>query len=198
MRHGWVYIYESPPASKRFEELVDHFALHGISLTEPDSGRVLRVSPVGEQISSSRQDILDECAKSNKVNFNLYLGASDNLFCAIEKLNEQVVHEAYSLDGKTEEQSARVINGLTDLFRKRAENGIAFGLVADQYAELHRDFHWDDFFVGDTDAPPEWPMLLGFSKDFGKVNKLPNDMYTRETADKYILFRRVAGRVEHP
>ena len=116
MRHGWGYIYELPPICSRFEELADHFALDGISLADPGTGRVIRLSSVGEQISSSRQDILNECRKSHNVSFNLYLAASDNLFCSIEKLNSETVREELKPDGKTQHyESERIIKNLTEL-----------------------------------------------------------------------------------
>src|SRR6266850_5728582 len=138
MRHGWVYIYESPPASERFEELVDHFALDGISLTNPGTGRAISLSPIGEQILTTREGILKELTERKEVPFNFYLDSTTNLFCSIDKLNDKVLREGYSLDGKTEQESERVIKSLTDLFCKRAENRVAFGLVVDKYAGLHR------------------------------------------------------------
>lgn len=190
MRHGWVYIYESPPALTRFEELAEHFALNGISLAEPGSGRVLRLSSIGEQIPSSREDIARELANSSQVYFNFYLAPSDNIFCSIVTLKNEIVREGYSLDGKTEEQSFRVIRNLTELFVQRAKKRDAFCLVADRFAELYGDFHWDDFAVGDTPYPPEWPLVLGFSKNFAKRGVVPYGLYRREEGADYLLFQR--------
>jgi hypothetical protein len=179
MRHGWAYIYESPPASSRLDELVDRFALDGITLDDPGTGIVSRVSPVGDQIPSSREDIRAECVASQKVNFNFYIAPSDNVFCSIEKIQADVVRESFALDGKTEEQSFRVIEDLIQLFCGRAAKGLAFGFVADRYAELHQHFHWDDFFVGKKRTPSEWPIVLGCSDNFSKLNVIPTDSYTR-------------------
>jgi len=193
MRHGWVYLYEFPPAPTRFQELVDQLSLDGISLADPGTGQVIRLSPTGEQISSSKQDILRECANSSDVSFNLYIAPSDHLFASIFKLSDEILREGYSLDGKAEEQSQRVIKNLTQLFSNRAENRVAFGFVADEYAELHRDFHWDDFFAGTTDSPPEWPSIIGCSTNFAKVGLIPESLYSRNVAHTHILFNRRAG-----
>lgn len=190
MRHGWVYIYESPPASTRCEELLDRLARQGISLADPGTGQVVRLSAIGEQISSSRQDILRESANSAKVSFNLYLAPSDNLYCSIEKLSNELCREGYSLDGKTELQSSSVIESLLHLFAMRAEDATAFALVADRYAELHRDFHWDDFVIGSAAAPPEWPIVLAFSRSFEKIGAVPRQTYSVEEFPQYILFRK--------
>ena len=155
MRHGWAYIYESPPASSRFDELVDHLTLDGITLADPGTGRVIRVSLVGDQIVSSREEIRAECVATQTVNFNFYLAASDNVFCSLNKIQPEVLRESFALDGKTEEQSLRVTQDLIQLFSRRAAKGSAFGFVADRYAELHQHFHWDDFFVGKECTPPE-------------------------------------------
>lgn len=152
---------------------------------------MIRLSPTGEQISSSRQDIIRECANATEVSFNLYLAPSDNLFCSIRKLNDEVVREGYNLDGKTEEESQRVSKNLTRFFCKRVENRVAFGLVVDKYAGLRRDFHWDDFFVGGTNSPPDWPMLIGCSTSFAKISLVPDSLYVREAAGDCILFRRI-------
>jgi hypothetical protein len=190
MRHGWIYVYESTPALARFEELVEHFALNGISLAEPGSGRVLRLSSVGEQIPSSREDIARELANSAEVYFNFYLAPSDNLFCSIVTLKNEIVREGYSLDGKTEEQSFRVIKELTQLFVQRAKKHTVSCIVADRVAELHRDFHWDDFVVGDAVLPAEWPLLLGFSKTFAKKCMVPDSLYHREEGTDYVLLQK--------
>jgi hypothetical protein len=191
VRHGWAYIYDSPPASSRFDELVDHLTLDGITLADPGTGTVTRVSPVGDHISSSRDDIRAECVASQKVAFNFYLAPSDNVFCSIEKIQSEVVRESFALDGKTEEQSLRVIEELIQLFTHRAAKGSAFGFVADRYAELHQHFHWDDFFGG-TRTPPEWPIFLGCSDNFSNLKVIPNDLYTRTQAGPNCnLFRKV-------
>jgi hypothetical protein len=190
MRHGWSYIYERDPVSSRFLELVDHFALDGISLAEPATGRVIKLSSVGEQISSSKEDILSESLNSPIVNFNLYLAPSENLFCSMAKLDNKVVREGYSLDGKTDEQSARIIKDLTQLFCRRAANHGAFGFVADKFAGLYGDFHWDDFFLGTITSPPEWPLVLGISPEFAKSRDIPDYLYSREIGENWILFRR--------
>ena len=116
-----------PPAPIRFEELVDQLRHNGISLADPGTGRVIRLSTTGEQILSSREDIIGELANATEVSFNLYFAPSDNVFCSIRKLNDETLREGYSLDGKTEEESQHIIENLTRLFCKRAENGAAFG-----------------------------------------------------------------------
>ena len=148
MRHGWAYIYGVPPASSRFDELVDHFARDGITLRNPATGEVTRVSPVGDAIPSSREDIRQESAATKVVRFNFYVASSDNIFCSIEKIKPTIVREAFDLSAKNEEESFRIIRSLAQLFLKRAEKGLAFGFVADRYAELHQRFHWDDFLLG--------------------------------------------------
>jgi len=179
VRHGWVYIYDSPPASSRLDELVEHLARDGINLGDPGTGKVIRVSPVGDQILSSREDIRAECVTSSRVNFNFYFAPSDNVFCSVRTIQSDVVCESFALDGKSEEQSFRVIDDLIQLFSKRAAKGLAFGFVADRYAELHQHFHWDDFFIGKTPTPPEWPIVLGCSDNFSKLKVVPTDVYTR-------------------
>ena len=192
MRHGWAYIYESPPASSRFDELVDHLTLDGITLADPGTGRVIRVSLVGDQIVSSREEIRAECVATQTVNFNFYLAASDNVFCSLNKIQPEVLRESFALDGKTEEQSLRVTQDLIQLFSRRAAKGSAFGFVADRYAELHQHFHWDDFFVGKECTPPEWPIVLGCSDNFSKLKVIPNDLYTRtQVGPNCNLFRKV-------
>lgn len=191
MRHGWVYIYELPPVSSRLDELVDHFALDGITLADPGTGRVIRVSPVGDQIVSSREEIRAECVASETVNFNFYLAASDNVFCSLNRIEPGVVRESFSLDGKTEAQSFRVIEGLAELFSRRAAKGLSFGFVADRYAELHQHFHWDDFFVGNESKVPEWPVVLGCSDKFSKLSVIPNQNYNLTQRLNCNLFRRI-------
>src|SRR4029077_16985818 len=112
VRHGWAYIYEYPPASSRFDELVDHLTLDRITLADPGTGTVTRLSPAGDRVSSSRDDIRAECVASQRVDFNFYLAPSDNVFCSIEKIQPEVVRESFGLDGKTEEQSLRFIEDL--------------------------------------------------------------------------------------
>jgi hypothetical protein len=156
------------------------------------TGTVTRVSPVGDQVSSSRDDIRAECVASQKVDFNFYLAPSDNVFCSIEKIQPEVVRESFGLDGKTEEQSLRLIEDLIQLFIRRAAKGSAFGFVADRYAELHQHFHWDDFFVGTKRTPPEWPIVLGCSDNSSKLKVIPIDLYTRtQVGTNCSLFRRV-------
>jgi len=186
MRHGWIYSYESPPAEERCEELLDYFATRGISLAEPESGRVIRLSGLGEQISSSKEDILSHCKTDQDLSFNVYLGPSDNIFCAFHKINADLVRESYSLDGKTEQQSIFVIKILADLFAIRAKNRLAIAFVADKYAELHPNFHWDDFILGAT-TPHEWPIAMAFSKSFKRLSNVPSGYQARDSGT-HILF----------
>jgi hypothetical protein len=146
VRHGLAYIYGAPPTSLRFDELVDHFAQDGITLENPSTGEVIRVSPVGEPIPTSREDIRLECVAANMVRFNFYIGPSTNIFCAIEEIKPKVVRETFDLSGKTQQESLRAIRSLAQLFAKRTEKGLSFGFVADRYAELHQRFSLGRFF----------------------------------------------------
>ena len=99
------------------------------------------------------------------------------------------MREAFDLSAKNEEESFRIIRSLAQLFLKRAEKGLAFGFVADRYAELHQRFHWDDFFVGWKRKPPEWPIVWGCSEDFRKLAKVvPTDLYSREHGPNHSIF----------
>ena len=189
MRHGWPYIYGVPPASSRFDELVDHLDHDGITLGNPPTGKVTRVSQVGAPIPSSREDIRQECDAAKVVCFNFYIAPSDNIFCSIKKSKPKIVCEALDLSAKNEEESFRIIRSLAQLFSQRAEKGLAFGFVADRYAELHQRFHWDDFFLAWKRNPPEWPVVWGCSEDFRKLAKVaPTDLYSREQGPKHTIF----------
>ncbi len=193
MKHGWVYIYESPPASKRFEELVRNFTLEGISLADPATGRVTKLSPIGEQLGSSEEELVNEFELSRKVSFNLYLGPSDGFYCSIKELTSEVLCESYSLCGRTVQESDRIINILTNFFRRRAESQVAFGFVVDEYAEIEFDAHgfqWDHFVLGSVVSPPMWPLVLGFSKSFANLSLVPQSLYASEEGQTYVLFRR--------
>jgi hypothetical protein len=191
MRHGWVYIYEIPPAEARFEELMT-LAQNGITLARPGSAEIARLSAHGDRIVCSKQDIFREIEKSNYVSVQLYLDASTGLLCLIEKLGPDLVRESYSLDGKTERESLHVIRSVIQLFSYRAERGIAFAVVVDRHADLHRDFHWDDFVLG-TSKPPEWPMFLGFSKNFRRLKDLPQSYQTVDKGTYLLLTSTTSG-----
>jgi len=189
VRHGWAYVYSVPPASSRFDELVDHFAQDGITLANPSTGNVTRVSLVGDSIPSSREDIRQECDASKAVNFNFYIAPSDNVFCSIEKAEPKIVREAFDLSAKNEEESFRIIQSLARLFFKKAEERLAFGFVADRRAELHQRFHWDDFFIGSKRKPPEWPAVWGCSEEFRKLTKvIPAHLYSCQQGPNQRIF----------
>ena len=111
------------------------------------------------------------------------------------RLKDDVWAERYGLDGIGTGGAELVVNCLVDLFKQRAAKTVGLAIVVDEFAVLYPDFHWDDFVVGDTHSPPEWPMLLGFSKSFAKLNEIPNHLYVLETADNYVLFSRIAASV---
>jgi hypothetical protein len=125
------------------------------------------------------------------VAFIFYLNSSTSVVSSWLQLAGGIWREAYSLDGNTEQESHLVIDMLTDLFRQRAARGTAFAFVADRYAELHRDFQWDDFVIGDA-LPPEWPMRIGLSGNPRKIDKIPTQIYDSERTDAYALFRKKA------
>ena len=158
----------------------------GIFLGNPPLREVWRLSPIGDTIPSSYQDILRQCQTSSEVPFLLWLSKDHDVFCSIHKLNAAVVRESYSLHAQTEQESMRVIRCAAQLFGKRAERGAAFAFVADRYAELRSDFHWDDFIVGTATKPPEWPMYLGFSKGFNKSRLIPTSFEALDKT-KYVL-----------
>lgn len=192
MRHGEVFHYEVGPAEARFHELIQQFGLHNVSLAHPVTGKVQRLSPEGERILSSQQGIISELTKRGRVAFLLWLEPSACLFCSIGRLKGNVWAERYGLDGLGPTGTEVVVNCLVDLFKQRAARTVGLAIVVDEFAELYPDFHWDDFVVGDTPSPPEWPMLLGFSKSFGKLSVVPDHLYVREIVDNYVLFRRIA------
>lgn len=190
MRHGWVYIYIFPPAASRFDELIGHLELRGMSLAYPPTGRVIMVSSTGEQVITTKEELRIRFSDCSEVAFNFYLNPSTSVFCSFDKLSEAAWREGYSLDGKSEQESQVVIDTLADLFRDRAQRGAAFAFVADRHAELYQDFHWDDFILGDAASPPEWPMILGLTKDFSKLSTIPRHMFDLEQTGQYLLFRR--------
>ncbi len=190
MRHGWIYIYEIPPPTARFDELIQHLESRRLSLPYPATGTVIRLSPVGDQIMTTKEELRNRFNDSSEVPFNFYLNSSTNVFCSFDEISKATWREGYSLDGKNEKESHFVIDTLADLFRQRAERATAFAFVADMYAELHRDFHWDDFVLGNISLPPEWPMLLGFSKSFEKAHAVPRRLYGVEDLPQCIMFRK--------
>jgi len=199
MRHGWVYIYENAPATERLDELLSFLKRRGLSLAHPPTGRIIRLSKIGEQITSTEQDMRAQLAKSEELAFNFYIDSdSTNVVCSIHKLDNAIVREGYSLDGKTEDESKFVINILLEFFREQLQRETEIAFVADQYAELHQTFHWDDFILGDQDEPPEWPLALGLPADSGKTSRIPNALYLCENAKNFILYRRAGPDQQNP
>jgi hypothetical protein len=187
MRHGEIYIYNSPPASQRFDELVTHLASVGISLRDPRSRKIFRCSRVGEQLPTTKKNIQRHLAEAQWTAFNLYLSVATHLFCTIDKLPSGIVRENYDLSGKTEAQSQLVIKAVVELFKIRAARHTAMALVVDRYAQAHLNFHWDDFVLGDVTDLEEWPMFLGFAKTFTKIRYLPATHQQTDCGD-YVLF----------
>ena len=187
MRHGEIYIYNSPPASERFDELVTQLGSSGISLRDPKSKKIFRCSRVGEQLPTTKKSIQLHLAEAQWTAFNLYLSATTHLLCTIDKLPSGIVRENYDLSGKTEAQSQTVIKAVVELFNKRAAKHIAMALVVDRYAQAHLNFHWDDFVLGEVTEREEWPMFMGFSKAFTKLRYLPATHQQTDCGD-YILF----------
>ena len=190
MRHGWVYMYESPPASVRLEELITILQKEGISLERPRTGEVARLSSEGERIVCPREELFAELEASGVVNVQFYLDENTGLFASVRKNTKAVIEESFGLDGQTEEESMHVIRSLAKLFAQRAEHGTAFAFVADSHADLQPDFHWDDFVLGERTAPPEWPIFLGFRNDFEKKRFIPQGLYNHEVRPGYTLFWR--------
>ena len=140
---------------------------------------------------TTREELRDRFTNSSQVGFIFYLNSATSVVSCWDKLDKGIWREGYSLDGNSEQESRLVINMLADLFRQRASRGTAFAFVADEHAELHRDFHWDDFVIGDT-VPPEWPMQIGLSRDSLQVDKIPTEIYNVERSDAYTLFQKKA------
>src|SRR5947208_2079108 len=87
MRHGWVYIYEIAPATERLAELVGFIGRRGLSLAHPPTGRIIRLSKTGDQITSTEQQLRDQLSKSEQLAFNFYIDSSTNVVCSIQKLD---------------------------------------------------------------------------------------------------------------
>lgn len=187
MRHGEIYLYNSPPATERFHELVTHLGSTGISLRDPKSKKIFRCSRVGEQLSTTKKSIQLHLVKAQWTAFNLYLSADTQLFCTIDKLPSGIVRENYDLSGKTELQSQIVIKAVVELFNHRAAAHTAMALVVDRYAQARLNFHWDDFVLGEVTQLEEWPMFLGFSKTFAKLRCIPST-HQQTDCGHYILF----------
>ena len=168
MRHGWAYIYGIPPASSRFDELVDHFSHDGIILGNPSSGDVTRVSPIGDPIPSSREDIRQECGASKVVCFNFYIAPSDNIFCSIEKIKAKIVREAFDLSAKNEGESFRIIRSLAQLFSKRAEKGRRLVLWQTDMQNFTNVFIGTISSLGGNASQPNGPSFGDAQKSFAK------------------------------
>jgi len=188
MRHGWAYIYGIPPASSRFDELVDHFAHDAITLGNPPCGEVIRVSPVGDPIPSSRKDIRQECEASKVVCFNFYVAPSDNVFCSIAKIKAKIVREAFDLSAKNEAESFRIIRSLAQLFSKRAEKASAFGFVVDRYADLHQRFSLGRLFCWLETQATRMAPRLGMFRRFSQ---------SRESDANRFVFLRARSKSQH-
>jgi hypothetical protein len=190
MKHGLAYIYGSSPARSRFDELVQHIEQAGMSLANPSTGKVLGGSSFGE---TSREDIRARLAKGQKTNFNFYVAEDTNVFCTIQKIDDERLREEFDLSGKTEEESFAVIDVLTNLFMDRVRQKNAFAFVVDEYAEIQMDmgFDWDDFILGERTEPREWPLRLGFSKQFLATKSVPLEKYKREDGENYVILRRL-------
>ena len=90
---------------------------------------------------------------------------STNIFCSLKRLGEQSLLIACSLDGLSESESLALIQALLELFKKRAELGLAQAIVVDELAELNKDFHWNDFILGRGVKLPYWPIVIGVAKE---------------------------------
>jgi len=98
-----------------------------------------------------------------------------------------MVRENYDLSGNSEAESRKFIRTVVQDFEKSAEEQNVTALIVDRYAQVHLDFHWDDFILGNVTSRSEWPMFMGFSKSFSKLNYIP-ESYARVDRGEYVLF----------
>lgn len=190
MRHGWAYIYGIPPGTARFQEISEILPRFGITLERPATNEIARIGPEGERIVCAKSDIVQELGRPTEVAFQLWVDFQTDVFCAIEELEGGFVRESFGLDGKTIEESIQVVAALMQLFELNTKSASSFAFVVDESAGLHRDFHWDDFVVGGVSVPPEWPLVLGFSKGHPLQQLVQKGHYSVDETKDYVLFRK--------
>ena len=193
MRHGLAYIYELPPPENRFDELVNQIQGDGMSLSYPPTGEVIQVLLEGKQRMTTVTQLREFIANHESTTFNFYLRDDTSTTCTFSQPKKGTWQETYTLDGKNASESLAVIESLTKVFVNRALKGTAFAFVVDEYAEIHRDFHWDDFIFGERPDSPEWPLRLGFSRQFLAAISVPFEKYKREDGENYVILRRLSA-----
>src|SRR5438552_13778313 len=109
MRHGWVYLYESPPRSDTFRG-----AGRSASAQRYLSGRP-RHRQGDKTVNHRRADLVFErghywrACECHRGQFQSLLRSVRQRILLNRKLNDETLREGYSLDGKTEEESQHII-----------------------------------------------------------------------------------------
>ena len=189
MGYGFCYIAQRCDGGLRISDLTDSLGRIGVRLVNPSNGVVTRLSEVGDQIVTTREEIADLLAGQSSLTVQFWFDAGVDLCGSYRRLPEGVCVHAYSLDGKDPDQRRLLEKWTADYFRMHALRNTALLAVFDS-TEVTGKFDWDSFIANGGGLPGAWPELLGLRSSSMPPGSLAPPGYTSESIDGYYLFTR--------
>lgn len=90
MANPIITIYREGHSGEKFEDIERTLAIAGLHLQRPGDGAVFRLSEVGDQISSSRDEVLHIFRDGPWLAVNFWLDEAVSAFVSTEQINEDV------------------------------------------------------------------------------------------------------------
>ena len=213
MRWRWAYLFENT-ATFSMDDLVSDIESAGITLANPDSGRITRLTadglPLaptnpdsGNQISSSQAELASLVNSGHDVPFQWWLDSGRDIFCSIHRISAETLAELYDLGGLSTEEVVRLFEALLAHFLTGVESGSSQGLIFDPKG-VNEDFDWKEYFLNPSDRPRSLPEFALLPSTLADRFKIYPDIHLIEHLGPYTLVternspllnarRRVAG-----
>ncbi len=201
MYEGFCRIYERPRGKFDFWSLLENLRVRGLSLVCPESGRVTRISDIGEhvgdQIAASEREIGEVLEIQRSVTFQLWLYDSVDLTCGVTLVGNDLVVQEYFPSGPQGEEIRKIISVLCVRFLSRARQREGLALVIDLSGDSAAN-DWLSIALGFGQLAAEVPKVevlgLGEASYREVPEKLPG--YIREDFDGCAILRRVHDRAK--
>ena len=148
MTGGYIYCYlgnATAPDLDSFERL---FSSIELSLENPETKQVFALSPTGEQVVVTREDIASQLAMKADVNVQWWFGRFEDIYCGFhtDTVNGRW-RVTFRLDGIDHEPASAVVERLLAYFKSHCAGDDAVALVVDKSGALE-ETDWDAVVCG--------------------------------------------------
>ncbi|MDQ6772985.1 MAG: hypothetical protein M3024_08355 [Candidatus Dormibacteraeota bacterium] len=162
MAQGTIYWYRLPMSEAEVSAQIAFFRENGYSLTNPGTGKVIRLGPEGERIETAVAPLQADIATVDEVITQFWLRRDTDLVCTFRRISSQLQVQLYSLAGFGEDRDSHATL-LWSAFRRNL--AVSQALIIDRYGRAE-DMDWNEVaLTGSVSGLTVLPSLMAVRQE---------------------------------